>query len=118
MFSIKSLSGAINSNIELNIKIGGIILLLCDMYNLITALIQVNFSNLCENTKEGLFEDFEDFMKFLYGQNNLAFNIRNGRAYIDDGIYDLDVIQCGAIEENKRNYIRELEKYNRDKNNG
>ena len=97
LFSIKSLNSAINSTIELNIKIGGIILLIWDMINLIDALIDIDFDDLCENMEKGQYDIFEKMMKHMYGSKNLNYEeLNNGRFRIDSGIYDMDVIKCGS----------------------
>lgn len=95
LFSIKSLNSAINSTIELNIKIGGIVLLIWDMINLINALIEIDFGNLCEEVEEGNFDPFEGLMKFMYGKDSLNYEtLSNGRVRIDSGMYNMD-IKCG-----------------------
>jgi hypothetical protein len=94
LFSIKSLNSAINANVELNIKLGGIVLLLVDMMNLVNALVKTDFGNLCEDLEEGDFSIFEEMMKALYGAENLNFQAYDGRVRIDSDIYDINSITC------------------------
>lgn len=99
LFSIKSLNSAINSTIELNVKIGGIILLIWDMISLIDALIEIDFDNLCESMEEGQYDIFEAMMNKMYGKKNVNYEeLNNGRLRIDSGVYEMDVIKCGLFD--------------------
>lgn len=99
LFSIKSLNSAINSTIELNVKIGGIILLIWDMISLIDALLEIDFKNLCESMEEGQYDIFEAMMNKMYGRKNVNYEeLSNGRLRIDSGVYEMDVIKCGLFD--------------------
>jgi len=99
LFSIKSLNSAINSTIELNVKIGGIILLIWDMISLIDALLEIDFDDLCESMEEGQYDIFEAMMNKMYGKKNVNYEkLNNGRLRIDSGVYEMDVIKCGLFD--------------------
>ncbi len=104
IMSLKSLNSMMTQGFNTTIKLGGLILFLADMIQLLISISDEKFGfngGVCESLEAGDFKPFDSLLKGLYGTNDI-FDIdalENGQVRIDSGIYDIDSIKCGIISE-------------------
>jgi len=104
LLSIKSLDTMMSQGFSTTVKLGGLILFLSDMVNLLLSMADSKFSfsgGVCESLEKGDFKGFDALLKYLYNTNSI-FDIEaleNGQVRIDSGIYDIDSIKCGIVNE-------------------
>lgn len=119
MVSIKSLNNMISQNFDTSIKLGGAILALIDLLNIIEAVSKMKAGeNLCDDIEAGDFETFENFLKSLYGVDELDLTVsEDGTAYIDSGIYDLNVLKYCNNPDVDPGYVGTLHVSEEERNN-
>lgn len=99
VLSLKSLDGMMSQGFNSTVKLGGIILFLTDMFQLILSMLEGKFGfqgGICKSLEEGDFKLFEDALKGWYGTDEIfdVAGLENGQVRIDSGIYNIDV-KCG-----------------------
>ena len=99
VLSLKSLDGMMSQGFNTTVKLGGIILFLTDMFQLILSMLEGKFGfggGICKSLEAGDFKLFENALKSWYGTDEIfdVAGLENGQVRIDSGIYNIDV-KCG-----------------------